>query len=265
MSRLVLKVGGRVSTAEGALRALPALRSGASSTEALDICIVHGGGADVSRWMERLALPVRFKNGLRVTDEPTLELAIMALRGTVSAGLVRDLAAIGVQAVGLSGLDGGLIHAIPHPDSELGAVGEVESVHPALLYSIFALHMIPLVAPLALDSHGEILNINADTFVRLQAPSRKSGRVSTDVPGVLDAEGRLLSHLTPAQIERLIEIGVIRGGMIPKVRACLSALHRGARAVCIADGRSPTVLKELLAGDPGAGTIIEEERDDKHR
>jgi acetylglutamate kinase len=259
MSGLVLKVGGRVSTADGALADLPAVLAGGAGSPGRRVCIVHGGGAEISRWMERLALPVRFKDGLRVTDEAALEIAIMTLRGSVSAALVRDLAAIGVSAVGISGLDGGTALATPHPDPELGAVGEVRHVNPALLQALQAAGMVPLVAPLALDDAGNIRNINADTLCGAVAGALDAELAVflTDVPGVLGEDGRLLDRLDTAAVQRLIESGVIRGGMIPKVRACLAALGRGARAVCIADGRERGVLPAILVGAAGRATIIE--------
>jgi acetylglutamate kinase len=254
MTTLVLKVGGRVGGREGALAALPALLG------KHQICIVHGGGPEVSRLMERLALPVRFKDGLRVTDAGALEAAVMGLRGAVSASLVRDLATLDVRAVGLSGLDGGLVEATPHPDPELGAVGDARAVHPDLLRAVLALGMVPLIAPLALDDAGAIRNINADTLCGAVAGALDADLAVflTDVPGVLDASGAVIGCLRPAELEALIAEGQIRGGMIPKVRACLAALAYGARAVCIADGASREVLPALLAGRSGIGTIIEE-------
>lgn len=259
MSTLVLKVGGRVGGAEGALSALPALL-GAGDGAPHEICIVHGGGPEVSRLMERLALPVRFKDGLRVTDTGALEAAIMGLRGAVSAALVRDLAALGVRAVGLSGLDGGLVEATPHPDPALGAVGEVRAVHAELLRAVLALGMVPLIAPLALDDAGAIRNINADTLCGAVAGALGADLAIflTDVPGVLDAGGAVIGRLRAPEVEALIREGQIRGGMIPKVRACLAALARGARAVCIADGAARDTLPALLAGTPGIGTIIDQ-------
>jgi acetylglutamate kinase len=259
MSPLVVKVGGRVATGAGALAALPDLLGPPPGTEPQRVCIVHGGGTEISRWMERLHLPVRFKEGLRVTDEAALTIATMTLRGSVSAGLVHDLAVIGVTAVGLSGLDGGLVRAKPHPDPELGAVGEVDEVHPQLLEAVMALGMVPLIAPLGLDAEGAIRNINADTLCGAVAGALDAALTVflTDVPGVLDAHGALIAHLTAAEAEELIAAGVVHGGMIPKVRACLAALAHGARAVCIADGRDRDVLPALLAGQNGAGTVLQ--------
>lgn len=259
MSGLVLKVGGRVSSGGGALADLPAILAGSPGTPARRVCIVHGGGAEISRWMDRLALPVRFKDGLRVTDAAALEVAIMTLRGSVSAALVRDLAAIGVPAVGISGLDGGTALASPHPDPELGAVGEVRQVNPKLLQALQALGMVPLLAPLALDEAGNIRNINADTLCGAVAGALDAELAIflTDVSGVLGENGQLLDRLDSASVQRLIESGVVRGGMVPKVRACLAALAQGARAVCIADGRERGLLPAILSGEVGRATIIE--------
>jgi acetylglutamate kinase len=255
---MVLKVGGRVGGAEGALAALPTLL-GAGGGPAHEVCIVHGGGPAVSRLMERLALPVRFKEGLRVTDGAALEAATMALRGAVSAALVRDLASLGVRAVGLAGFDGAMVEATPHPDPELGAVGEVRAVRAELLRAVLALGMVPLIAPLALDEAGAMRNINADTLCGAVAGALGADLAVflTDVPGVLDASGAVIDRLRQTEVQALIAQGQIRGGMIPKVRACLAALARGARAVCIADGGARDVLPALVAGAPGIGTIIE--------
>lgn len=259
MNGLVIKVGGRVGRPEGALADLPAILAPDTGGRERRVCLVHGGGPEVSRWMERLALPVRFKNGLRVTDEAALEVAIMVLRGGVNTALVRNLAALGVRAVGLSGLDGGLVRARPHADPELGAVGEVDLVQPDLLQGVLALGMVPVVAPIALDGGGNARNVNADTLCGAIAGALEADLTIflTDVPGVLDRDRRLLPRLTAGEVEAMIVDGSIHGGMIPKVRACLAALDRGARAVCIADGRAAGILPALVAGVPEAGTIIE--------
>ena len=184
----------------------------------------------------------------------------MVLRGSVSAALVLDLASLGVRAVGLSGLDGGLVEALPHRDPDLGAVGEIGAVRPALLQAIFGLGMVPLVAPMALDRSGAIRNINADTLCGAIAGMLGADLAIflTDVPGVLDEHGAVIGRLRAEQAEALIATGHITGGMIPKVRACLAALHQGARAVCIADGRSAETLPAIVSARPGVGTVIEE-------
>ncbi len=254
---LVLKVGGNTGGASGALADLPALLSGAADRRC-GVVIVHGGGPEVTRWMERLALPVRFKNGLRVTDAAALEVATMVLRGLVSTALVAELAAIGVPAVGLSGVDGGLLEARPHEDPDLGYVGQAGAVRPDVLHALLDWGMVPLVAPLARDAAGQVRNVNADTVCGAIAGALRADLAIflTDVPGVLDEHGALIPRLDPATIEAMITDGRIRGGMVPKVGACLAALRHGARAVCIADGRVPGTLAALAAGQVGRGTVI---------
>ena len=188
---LVLKVGGRVDPGAGALSALPALLGLGGEPPACRVCIVHGGGPEVTRWMERLDLPVRFKDGLRVTDPPALEVATMVLRGAVSTALVAALAANGIRAAGLSGVDGGMVRARPHTDPELGLVGEVDAIQPEILEALLARGIVPLVAPLALDSAGTVRNVNGDTLCGALAGALGATLAVflTDVPGVLDAQG----------------------------------------------------------------------------
>jgi acetylglutamate kinase len=220
-----------------------------------------GGGPAVSRWMERLALPVSFKAGLRVTDAAALEVATMVLRGLVSTALVGELAALGVNAVGLCGADGGLLEAVPHEDSSLGFVGQAGAVRPSVLQALIERGMVPLVAPLAYDAAGQLRNVNGDTVCGAIAGALRADLAVflTDVPGVLDEAGAVIPHLDAEEVERRIAWGGIRGGMVPKVRACLAALRHGARAVCIADGRARGTLAALAAGRPGHGTIITEQ------
>ena len=251
---VVLKVGGRVGGTSGALQGIAAvLRPPARA----GVCIVHGGGNEVTALLERLGQRARFKDGLRVTDGPALEAATMVLRGSVSTGLVRELARGRVRAVGLSGVDSGMVTARPHPDPELGAVGEVERIDPTLLHLLIAQGMVPLVAPIALDATGAIRNINGDTLCGALAAALGAAQAIflTDVPGVKDADGVTIPRLTAGEAEALIEQGTIHGGMVPKIRACLTALDGGARSVCIADGRDERTLPAILDGE-AIGTII---------
>lgn len=256
-SRLVvLKVGGNVGLTGGALGDLPALlRNG----DGFGAVIVHGGGPAVSQWMARLQLPVSFRDGLRVTDEAALEVAIMVLRGSVNSALVAELVALGVEAVGLSGVDGGLVRAVPHPDALLGYVGQAGEVHPALLRMLIAQGAVPCIAPLAIDAEGQVRNINADTMCGALAGALSADLAVflTDVPGVLRQDGSLAHHLRPVDVEAMIAEGHITGGMVPKVRACLDALAHGARAVCITDGRQRGALAAIAAGHQGYGTVIQ--------
>jgi acetylglutamate kinase len=256
---LVVKVGGNIGGTTGAVADLPALLAG-EAVPAYGVVIVHGGGPAVSHWMERLALPVSFKDGLRVTDGAALEVATMVLRGLVSTALVGELATLGIKAVGLCGADGGLLEAAPHPDSALGFVGQAGAVCPAVLQALIERDMVPLVAPLAYDAAGQLRNVNGDTVCGAIAGALQADLTVflTDVPGVLDEAGAVIPRLDAEEVERRIAEGSIRGGMVPKVHACLAALRHGARAVCIADGRARGTLAALAARQVGHGTIIAE-------
>lgn len=223
------------------------------------VTVVHGGGAGISAWLKRIGLEARFVRGLRVTDAPTLEVACMVLAGKINKELVSQLLALGAPAVGLSGADGGLLRARQR-DPELGFVGEVTAVDPALLNALLSAGFLPVVAPLAVSDAGQLLNVNADTAAGDVARGLGAERVVflTDVPGVAGADGRTLARLTAAEVHALIASGVIHGGMIPKVEACLHALQ-GARAAQIVDGRvAHGLLRALLASDGGGTSITAE-------
>ncbi len=258
MPLAMLKVGGNTGLLEGALGDLPGLLA----EDRLRAVIVHGGGPAISRLMERLALPVTFRSGLRVTDADALDAAVMVLRGQVNTELVASLTRLGVKAVGLCGVDGGLVRAEPHPDSTLGLVGQAAEVRPELLHVLLERGMVPCVAPLAMDAAGSVRNINADTMCGALAGALGARWTIflTDVPGVLRADGSRADHLARAEVEAMIASGEISGGMIPKVGACLEALGHGATAVYIADGRRRGILADLLSGGTAMCTLITEKR-----
>ncbi|MGH2410901.1 MAG: acetylglutamate kinase [Chloroflexota bacterium] len=251
---LLIKVGGNTGLLEGALGDLPPLLAAGG----LGTVIVHGGGPAISRLMDKLALPVSFRDGLRVTDSAALAVATMVLRGQVNTTLVGELVRQRVRAVGLSGVDAGMVRAIPHPHTELGFVGQAGEVRPELPRLLIAEGMVPCVAPLALDDAGQLRNLNADTMAGALAAALGARWTVflTDVPGILRGEGSLAERLSPPEVEAMILDGQISGGMIPKARACLDALGNGARAVYIADGRRRGGLAGLLAGDRSRATMI---------
>jgi acetylglutamate kinase len=220
------------------------------------LVLVHGGGNAISAWLKRVGIQPRFVNGLRVTDEETLEIVVMTLAGQVNKSLVAALQRQGGKAIGLSGLDGALLRARVR-DPELGRVGDVESVDLAALEAVAHAGFIPVVAPLALGDDGQPLNVNADTAAAEIAAALGAERAIflTDVPGVLGADGRLLAQLTEAEVADLVAEKVIYGGMIPKVEACLRALD-GARSSHIVDGRLPHALIGELFFAGGVGTTI---------
>src|SRR5918911_468880 len=255
-STLVIKLGGATFDGAGA-----PLGEGAALVRAgMRVVLVHGGGPLITQWLERLGVQTQFQDGVRVTDEPALDVATMVLRGLVNTGVVAGLARHGVSAMGLSGADGGLLRARRRP--ELGLVGEVEKVDAAELQLLLDRGVVPVIAPLGLDAEGTLLNINADMAAATVAAAlgADAALFLTDVPGVCDADGVARPHLDRAEVERLIAGGVISGGMIPKVRACLDAL-RGARLAAILDGRTPGALADLLE-DAVAGTIVMDRRRD---
>jgi acetylglutamate kinase len=222
--------------------------------------LIHGGGAEINEWLGRLGIPSRFERGLRVTDAQTLDVVRMVLTGKVNGELVCMLGQLGGRAVGLTGLDGALLRARVLAPS-LGFVGVVTSVDPGLVDTLSAAGYIPVVAPLALGEDGAILNVNADDAAADLARGLGAAKLLylSDVPGILDASGALLSTLTDAQVRALIADGTIYGGMIPKAEACLRALETTGR-VHIVDGREPHVLIRELFTHEGAGTMIERAR-----
>ena len=219
------------------------------------VVLVHGGGKRITEWLDRMGVPSRFENGLRVTDQASLEVAAAVLRGVVNSELVAGLRDLGVDAVGLSGVDGGLLVAerIPH----LGLVASVAGLRRDLLDAILVGGQVPVVAPLARDAEGIVCNVNADDAAAGIAAGLGARQLvlMTDVDGVRDADGHKLDTLTVAEAEQLIEAGVIAGGMVPKVRAALSALGwEGAEAI-IADSSAEGALGRALS-DPTFGTRI---------
>ena len=219
------------------------------------VVLVHGGGKRMTEWRERLGVPTRFEGGLRVTDPAALEVAAAVLRGVVNSELVAGLRDLGVDAVGLSGVDGGLLVAerIPH----LGLVASVVGLRRDLLDAILVGGQVPVVAPLARDAEGIVCNVNADDAaagIALGLGARQLVLL-TDVDGVRDATGARLDALTAGEAEALIESGVIAGGMVPKVRAALAALGWEGSEAIIADSSAPQALERALS-DPSFGTRI---------
>jgi acetylglutamate kinase len=219
------------------------------------VVVVHGGGKRITEWLERLDVPSNFEGGLRVTDAQSLEVAAAVLRGVVNSELVSGLRDLGVDAVGLSGVDGGLLIAERVPN--LGLVASVVGLRRDLLDSILVGGQVPVVAPLARDADGVVCNVNADDAAAGIAAGIGARQLVllTDVDGVRDADGRRIDALTVAEAQTLIETGVIAGGMVPKIRAALGALGwPGAEAV-IADAAAPHALERALT-DPTFGTRI---------
>lgn len=224
----------------------------------IDVVVVHGGGKQISQMLDRLGLQPTFVDGLRVTDEATLEVVAMVLRGSLNQELVRLVNHLGGCAVGMSGIDGGLARARRvggQPD--LGLVGDVTDVDRGVVDHLIG-DFVPIIAPLAVGPEGEILNVNADTFAARLAVALDAEKLVllTDVPGVKDENGELLSTLTDEVARELIAGGAISGGMIPKVDNALAALADGVRKVHIIDGRlEHALLLEIFTAE-GVGTQV---------
>ncbi|MBT3169800.1 MAG: acetylglutamate kinase [Rhodospirillaceae bacterium] len=224
--------------------------------------VVHGGGPQIAKMLERLSIESSFVDGLRVTDEAAIEVVEMVLSGTINKEIVSTINAAGGTAVGLSGKDGKLLEArrLTEPGSEgdLGFVGEPSKVNISVLQSFEKSHIIPVVAPIGAGPDGETFNINADTAAGAIASAMSAAKLImlTDVAGVLDADGELISSLNVAQTRELLEGGAVKGGMIPKLKTCLQALQNETDAAHILDGRIPhSLLLEIFTAH-GTGTMI---------
>jgi acetylglutamate kinase len=231
--------------------------------------VVHGGGPQIGDMLKRLGLESRFVEGLRVTDDRTMDVVEMVLGGLINKEIVRLIHRAGGRAVGLSGKDGGLVRArrmaplrLMRNGEEvvvdLGRVGDVETVNPEVIDHLIRADFIPVVAPVGADAEGLTLNINGDEMAAKLASALKAEKLVllTDVQGVVGEGGELLSTLEAGAAERMIERGVIAGGMIPKVRCGMQALHEGVSKVHIVDGRAEhAVLLEIFT-DRGVGTQI---------
>ncbi len=232
--------------------------------------IVHGGGPQINEMLERLGIKSEFVDGKRVTDEATVEVVEMVLAGRINKKIVQALNAQGGRAVGLSGKDADLIicekalKVVKDPESniekvlDLGFVGQPVEVNPDILNTFIASDFIPVVAPVGVGRNGETFNINGDTAAGAVAGAMKAQRLLllTDVAGVKDGEGDVITNLTSAQVDSLIADGVIAGGMIPKVETAMDAIQQGVDAVVIMDGRAQHACLLELFTSHGAGTLI---------
>jgi len=232
--------------------------------------VVHGGGPQINEMLKRLKITSTFVDGLRVTDAAMVEVVEMVLAGTVNKQVAGLINRAGALAVGICGKDGGLIRArkltrtVRDPDShieralDLGFVGEPEQVDVRVIHALTGAGLIPVIAPVGVDANGQTYNINADTVAGAVAGALAATRLLmlTDVPGVLDREGRLIPELTVADVRMAIADGVITGGMIPKVENCVDAVQRGVKGAAILDGRQPHACLLELFIERGLGTLI---------
>lgn len=235
--------------------------------------VVHGGGPQIGAMLKKLGVESAFVDGLRVTDKATAEIAEMVLSGAINKQLVGWIAQAGGRAIGLSGKDGGLVTAAKltrnrkDPDSlieqalDLGFVGEPVRVDTRVIDTAVAAGLIPVVAPIGAGEDGHTYNINADTMAGALAGALHAARLLllTDVPGVLDKGGELLTDLTPAAIASLRADGTITGGMIPKLETCVAAVNAGCEAAVVLDGRAPHAMLLEFFTARGAGTLVRAE------
>ena len=218
--------------------------------------VVHGGGAMITDWLERLEVPAVFVDGLRATSEEALEVVIGVLRGVVNTRLVTEIVGLGGRAVGVSGVDGGLVRA-RRADERLGFVGEITGIDASVLHPILESGAIPVIAPIGLEPPSQPLNINADTVAGEIARALQARLLvfMTDVDGVLDGDGELIATLGAKQASTLRAAGTLAGGMLPKIDASLRAAEEQVR-VHVAQGRARRTLERIVAGEP-LGTRIE--------
>ena len=218
--------------------------------------IVHGGGPMISAMLEKLNIKSRFKDGKRVTDLATMEVVEMVLSGRVNKRIVQAINAEGGKAIGLSGKDANLMQCEP-TDPDLGFVGTPTKVRPDFLRNLADVGIIPVIAPIGTGKDGETFNVNGDTAA--MAPAALTADrllLLTDVAGVKDAKGNILTDLSADRIRELTRDGTISGGMIPKTETALKALEGGVRAAVILDGRAPNACLLELFTDHGAGSLI---------
>jgi acetylglutamate kinase len=241
----------------------------------LNPVIIHGGGPQIDKMLNRLGIQAKFRHGVRVTDEATMEIVEMVLAGRINMEITDLINRHGGKAVGLSGKDGGLIRSKPlttkawaqslekdlddsDGEQDFGLVGDIESVDPSLLRNLQEDHYIPIIAPIGTDYEGNTYNINADLVAGAIAAALRSEKLLmlTDVKGIRDANNRHLSTASRKDVQRMVKKGVIGEGMLPKVHACLDALEGGVSKAHIIDGRVPhAVLLEIFT-HKGIGTEI---------
>ncbi|HEY5956975.1 MAG TPA: acetylglutamate kinase [Polyangiaceae bacterium] len=235
------------------------------------VVVVHGGGPQITETLKRFGIESRFSGGLRITDKPTMDVVEMVLGGSINQEIVGLICNQGGRAVGLSGKDDHFMRAsraepVKTKNAageeilvDLGQVGEVDRVHPALVERLVADGFVPVIAPVATGPDGEAMNVNADTAAAAIAGSLRAAKfvLMTDVEGVLDSSGTLVKSLKASGIEQLIAEGTITGGMIPKVRCALEAVDGGVEKVHIIDGRKQHALLLEIFTDSGIGTEIQ--------
>ena len=261
---IVVKFGGNAMT-DDALKAGFARDVALLKLVGMNPVVVHGGGPQIEQMLARLGKKGEFIQGMRVTDRETMDVVEMVLGGTVNKEVVELINQAGGKAVGLTGQDGVFIRAkkmvLASKDNgqvDLGQVGDIESIDPAIISTLEQGGFIPVVAPIGTGADGTTYNINADLVAGKLAEILRAEKlvVLTNTPGVLDKNGKLLTGLTPRRIDDLVAKGVISGGMLPKIGSALDAARNGVKSVHIIDGRVPHALLLEVMTDQGVGTLI---------
>ena len=258
-STIVLKYGGSAMS-DPALRASFARDVVLLKFIGLRPVIVHGGGPQIGRILERLGVQSTFVDGLRVTDDQTMDVVEMVLGGTVNREIVALIQQAGGRAIGLTGNDGDMIRVTRRtsPDRDLGRVGQVRGVDPAPISAVADAGYVPVIAPIGVDDDGVTHNVNGDEAAGAVAQALHAEKLIllTDVEGVLDAQGALIPQLTIEQARKHIAEGTIRGGMIPKIECCINALESGVGRTHIIDGRILHAILLEIFTDTGVGTLL---------
>lgn len=257
---VVIKLGGHAMGSDDAMRSF-ARDVVLMRQVGLNPVVVHGGGPMINEMLDRLSIKSEFVNGKRVTDQATMDVVEMVLSGQVNNRLVQAIGEEGGKAVGLTGKDANLM-ICKQTDPALGFVGTPSLMDPTILRDLAAAGAIPVIAPLGMGQNGETFNINGDTAAGAIAGALKADRLLllTDVEGVKDKSGEVLTEIDPKIIPDLIADGTIAGGMIPKTETALAAMNDGVRAVVILDGRAPNACLLELFTDHGAGSLIRRPR-----
>ena len=219
--------------------------------------VVHGGGPMINEMLEKQGVKSEFVNGKRVTDTETMKIVEMVLSGSVNKRIVGAINKQGGKAVGLSGKDANLM-VCKKAEPDLGFVGEPIKINPGVLHTFLDSDLIPVIAPIGVGEDGQTFNVNGDTAAGAIAAGLDADRLLllTDVSGVKDADGNVITQLTPAHVEKLTKAGIIAGGMIPKTQTALDAIAGGVRGVVILDGREPHACLLELFTEHGAGSLI---------
>lgn len=266
----VVKIGGEIADQPEALSAF-CEEAALLARVGIRIVIVHGGGKQATELQQRLGVEPRMVQGRRVTDADTLDIVMMAFAGKVNTEILSSFRKAGVDAVGISGVDGGIVHAVRRPPKKVrdeatgrdemvdyGHVGDIESIDPRLLETLLERDFVPVVASLGGDDDGAIFNINADTVASKIAGSLRAEKLIlvTDVEGILGEGDTLISKTTPVLLESMLASGIIRGGMLPKAQSAMTALGEGVRSVHIISGKRPSTLLGEVFTDTGSGTMI---------